>query len=185
MHKTALAIAPEGMAMTDLHTWWQSAVRPLLQEDELAFFDAIPTGHRDTCSFKYKTSQTPVATPLTSLSSTGCGGLEIGRLVIYVDYASTEAMHASYDQVLAKFNIQKDTGSCPDTLPSEGPWNRSGTTLGRFYCFTATIEGTSIATIGWDTDPLSISALAIGGRDVTVQDLHTWWTAEAGPVYQP
>src|SRR5207245_11594201 len=74
-----------------------------------------------------------------------------------------------YATYLLRLNAKPDAGTCPDTLPGEGP-----TAQGRLGCAE---DASKTGAIAWTIDPSHTVSFAFGPTGMDAKGLHDWWSS--------
>jgi hypothetical protein len=183
------ANAPEGMSATTLHEWWQKTTRPILSDNEVAFYARVPESHRASCTFDFVSFSPVQAVPPPERGSEATcvvanpekpddSNSRIG--VKYTQHFGAEAMNRAYAAAREELGAKADAGRCPNSPPGEGVWKQDGKDAGRYACAMSQQQ----PVIAWTTDAVMILSLALGTSDLTLEALWEWWAKESGPLFR-
>ena len=189
LNTLGFAAGADGMSAIALFEWWSATDRPILTDDEVAFYGRVPEGHRATCDFRFVSFSQVQAVPPPDQGSTALcfvpnpkspDDVKANMGVVYSHHPSPAAMSTAYSAIRDRWGVTPNSGDCKVGQPGEGPWQQDDVTVGRYVC--AVSQGAPA--MAWTTDPVSILSLAVAGPGMTLADLWNWWADESGPVYR-
>jgi hypothetical protein len=133
---------------------------------ELSLYSALPNLYRGECK-RYITTATG------AVASIYCEPQQ-GLQLVYTRFASSNELYTRYNYLTWLAGVSQDTGgTCPETLPREGPWQTGdGQTAGRLACFLDIGRPGMLWT--FDTQTALLAALDTGHNDYGT--LYQWWT---------
>lgn len=189
LNTLVLARAPEGMSAIELHEWWQQTDRPVLTDDEVAFYGRVPESHRADCTLSFVSfSQVQAVSPPERGSEATCfvpvpdsASGSTGRIgVNYTQHFNPEAMNRDYAALQSDWGTTPDSGNCTTTPPGEGTWQQGDQDIGRVAC----TNNQQLPVMTWTTDPVNIVSLAVAAPGMSLSDLWDWWVNESGPLFR-
>jgi hypothetical protein len=180
----AVSVGPEGMSGAAHYDWWQTAPRPSISKDELAFYDLVPEKDRPECTFYWDKDPSILERIPPPARSAACSTyldpsdpLRLWVIAVYNQHLSDEAVDEAYEAERRIMYAPQESGNCAQRPGGEGPWSRKNMEVGRLAC-----TGSRLA---WTTKPVRIVATASAERELDYAGLYDWWLKDGGPVYEP
>lgn len=141
-------------------------------EAEAALLLHVPEEFQDSCS-----SAAVIAPALASLNCNA--GLERGIFVSYTQYADLASMQAAYQTILEVYGADAGSEDCATAAnwPSQYGYTINDVHAGRVLCS----EFGTLPQMHWTDERFNILTWSFGLGDVTKEDMHAFWSSEAGP----
>ena len=144
--------------------------------EEEFLYNHIPTPLRSTC-----TSQDPSLMPANATVGITCDTSGGADFVSYYKYPTLPIMNNQYELGISISGAVKNTGSCPQDIPSETTYTqRSNKVVGRLLCY----EFEGAGRIEWTNNKLIVYTEAVNLNGMSPA-LQAFWANEAGPLSQP